>query len=110
MGLIEKIESCLSIPRISEGGAVMDGSFTTEPYITDSLRGDGEPYCVTLFTTVNLFYRTQDDAVSNAIKLYKALNSEKGIVTDEPDFTWESEAQYWRASLRVQEVITNGNE
>lgn len=110
MGLIEKIEECLSIPRISESGAVMDGSFTTEPYITDSLRGSGEPTCITLFTTVNLFYRVQNDAVSNAINLYKALNSEKGIVTDEPDFTWESEAQYWRASLRVQEVITNGNE
>ena len=107
MGLIEKIESCLSIPRISESCAVMDGSFTTEPYITDSLRGSGEPTCITLFTTVNLFYRTQDDAVSNGIKLYKALNSEKGIVTDEPDFTWESEAQYWRTSLRVQEVLQN---
>ena len=109
MSLEDKIKACLTIPMIAEDGAVMDGSFTTEPYITDSLRGNGEPTCVTLFTTVNLFYRKKDDAVSNGIKLYKSLNSESGIVTDEPDFTWEREAQYWRTSLRVQEVIENGS-
>lgn len=107
MSLIEKIEECLNIPHIDESGAVMDGSFTTEPYITNSLRGDGEPTCITLYTTVNLFYRTKSDAVSNGIVLFKALNKEEGIVTEEPDFTWESEAQYWRTSLRVQEVLTN---
>ena len=109
MSLEDKIKTCLTIPLIGESGAIMDGSFTTEPYITDSLRGSGEPTSISLFTTVNLFYRTKADAVSNGIKLYKSLNSESGIFTDEPDFTWESEAQYWRTSLRVQEVIENGS-
>ena len=109
MSLVDKIESCLTIPHIDEDNAVMDGSFTTAPYITDSLRGDGEPSCITLFTMVNLFYRSKTDAVTNGIKLFKSLNSEPGIVTDEPDFTWENEAQYWRTSLRVQEVIENGS-
>lgn len=109
MSLEDRIKECLAIPLIAEDGAVMDGSFTIEPYITDSLRGDGEPTCITLLSTVNLFYRAQADAVSNGIKLFKSLNSESGIVTDEPDFTWEREAQYWRTSLRVQEVIENGS-
>ena len=109
MSLEDKIKECLSIPLIGESGAIMDGSFTTEPYITDSLRGNGEPTSISIFTTVNLFYRAKADAVSNGIKLFKSLNSESGIFTDEPDFTWEREAQYWRTSLRVQEVIENGS-
>jgi len=105
MSLIETIRDCLQIPFIEENNAVMDGSFTVEPYYADSFFGDGAPQNVSIYSSVDLFYVNRNDATSNGIKLFKALNEVQGCFCDNPDFTFEKEANLWRTTLRVQEVL-----
>lgn len=101
------VTELLTIPYIEPGNAVMDGSFTVEPYITTSLIGGGSVVSVFLNSTVDLFYRQQDDAISNGIILFKALNDESGVFCEDPDFTYENESNFWRTTLRVQEVLND---
>lgn len=99
------ISQTLQIPYIEPNNAVMDGSFTIEPFITSSLMGGGSVQNVVLNSSVNLFYRSQTDAVNNGIALFKALNDESGVFCEDPDFTYETESNYWRTSMNVQEVL-----
>lgn len=105
MSLIETIKDCLQIPFIEESNAVMDGSFTVAPYLTDSLMADGAPQSISIYSSVDLFYVNRNDAINNGIKLFKALNDIQGCFCDNPDFTFENEANFWRTTLRVQEVL-----
>lgn len=101
------ITELLQIPFIEENQAVVDGSFTVEPYMVDSLKGDGEVQNVSVLSTVNLFYWNRCDAVDNGILLFKKLCESNNFFCDNPDFTFENEAKFWRTTLRVQEVINN---
>lgn len=105
--LKEFISSTLTIPYIEPNHAVMDGSFTIEPYITSSLIGSGTVQNVALNSTVSLFYKSQTNAVSNGIALFKALNNESGVFCEDPDFTYENESNFWRTTLSVQEVLND---
>lgn len=101
------IEDCLNIPYIPENQAIMDGSFMITPYMVESLKGDGKVQNVTVLSSVELFYEDKSDAVENGILLSSLLNEENNYVADDPDFTFENEAQIWRTTVRVQEVINN---
>ena len=103
--LQEFVENTLNIPMIKEGGAVMDGTFALTPYYIDSLHGDGKAQDVSLWSSIDLFYRSKKDAIKNSILLYKALQEESCYACDNPDVSYEKESEYWRTTLRVQEVI-----
>lgn len=105
--LQDYIKTLLNIPCIAENHAVMDGSFIIEPYIVTSLRGDGGIQSVTISSVVNLFYKDKKDAVNNGILLFKGLSNEEGFCCDDPDFTYENEANMWHTTMRVQEVLNN---
>lgn len=107
MSLIDTIKDCLQIPFIEENHAVMDGSFTVTPYITDSLFGNSVPQSISVYSSVDLFYEKRTDAVNNGIKLFKALNNAQNIFCDNPDFTFEQDANLWRTTLMVQEVLND---
>lgn len=102
--LKDYISEMLTIPYIEPSHAVMDGSFTIEPFITTSLIGGGSVVSVVLNSSVDLFYKSQTDAINNGIALFKALNDESGVFCEDPDFTYENESNFWRTTLRVQEV------
>lgn len=99
------VKECLNIPCVKEGQAIMDGSFIISPYISSSLMGSGEPQSISLSSSIDLFYVNKDDAVNEGFKLFIELCSKNGISCQDPDFTYESEAHYWRTTLLVQEVI-----
>lgn len=105
--IIELVKDALNIPYIDENNAIMDGSFTVSPYITDSLVGDGNPVNITVYSTIDLFYLSKTDAVNNGILLFKTLCEENGICCENPDFTYENDGKIWRSSVRVQEVLKN---
>lgn len=105
--LKDYIKNLLNIPFIAENQAIMDGCFTIGPYIVGSLRGDGGVQSITINSTVNLFYKNRTDAVKKGILLFKELCNEENIFCDDPDFTFENEANIWRTTMRVQEVINN---
>lgn len=103
--LREFIEDLLEIPFISEGGAVMDGSFALTPYYIDSLLGNGSAQSITVLSSVDLFYQDRNEAVQNGIMLYKALLKDNKYTCENPDVTYEEASNYWRTTMRVQEVI-----
>ena len=103
--LKELIVSILGIPYIDEATPVFDGSFTLSPYIADGLSGNGEVMSTTTKLYVELFYNDKFTLVENALKLWKEISKAKGIAVESPDYTYEANAQMWRASLSV-ELIT----
>lgn len=99
------VKECLNIPCVKEGQAIMDGSFILSPYMANSLRGSGSPQSISLSSSIDLFYTSKEDAVEQGLKLFTELCSTSGVSCQEPDFTYENEAHYWRTTLLVQEVI-----
>lgn len=95
----------LGIPYIDEETPVFDGSFTLSPYIADGLSGNGEVMSTTTKLYVELFYTDKFTLVENALKLWKEISKAKGMAVESPDYTYEANAQMWRASLSV-ELIT----
>lgn len=98
------VKEILNIPCVKEGQAIMDGSFIVSPYMTNSLKGSGLVQSISLSSSIDIFYVNKEDAVNDGIKLYKELCL-NGIVCQEPDFTYENDAHYWRTTMLVQEVI-----
>lgn len=100
--LKELIVSILGIPYIDEATPVFDGSFTLSPYIADGLSGNGEVMSTTTKLYIELFYVDKFVLVENALKLWSEISKAKGMAIESPEYTYEANAQMWRASLQVE--------
>lgn len=100
--LKDLIVSTLEIPYIDESTPVFDGSFTMTPIYNNGLSGNGIVKTSTTTLNADLFYEDKINCVNSAVKLWKAISETKGMASEAPDYTYEENAQMWRATLSIE--------
>jgi len=103
--LRDLIEDLLSIPYVEENTPVFDGSYALVPWLTSGLQGDGLVRTTKTSLYVELFYVDKMDCVNSAISLWKSICATQGMTASDPDYTYEEDANMWRASIPT-EIIT----
>lgn len=102
--LIEYVKDECNIPYVEDNEAVLDGSFTVSPIMTDGLTGDGAVQCVVNHYAIDMFFISKLEAINSATAVWKLLNSKKQYCSGAPDYTFEVDAGFWHASILAQEV------
>ena len=49
-----------------------------------------------------LFYTDKTDCVDSAISLWKTICATQGMTASDPDYTYEEDANMWRASIPTE--------
>lgn len=99
--LIELIENTLDIPHLEAGSAVMDGSFFITPFQTMSLRGNGGVQRVDTYLAIDMFYKSNDDIVTNTNVLFGVLGNDSRYVVQDPDYVYDRDADYWQSTMII---------
>lgn len=101
--LIELIGSTLNIPYIEENNAVMDGSFTLAPYMSNAEYGDGKAISISDMYGFNIFYSDKSDAMTATKTIWSVLN-QNNIRMSFPTYLWEPNANIYRASMNLEVI------
>lgn len=96
------IEDLLSIPYVEESTPVFDGSYALVPWMTNGLQGDGLVRTSKTSVYIELFYTDKVDCIDSAISLWKTICATKGMTASDPDYTYEEDANMWRASIPTE--------
>lgn len=107
--IVNLITDLLSIPYVEEDCPVFDGSFAIVPYMANGLSGNGIVQSTTTMLYAELFYADKTICVESALSLWKTIGTTKGMTAEAPDYTYETSANLWRASIPI-EIITKEDE
>ena len=102
--LIDFLGDNFSIAYIEENDAVMDETFMITPITTESFKGNGQPQSIVDYYAVEIFFKDKSLAVSSGKIIWKELLKNK-YFCDDPQYTFEKEAEFWRVTLRVRQIV-----
>lgn len=94
------ISEALNIPVIEENDAIIDGCFSTQPWMTESFNGNGEPLNITDHIAIQLFYNKKNDAISAVHELLPVL-MRNNIYANMPDYSWQKDGNLYMVTINV---------
>lgn len=98
--LIEFIEKETCATYIEDGDTVDDACFALNPYMTESLYGDGKVALSFTAYKLDMLYADKMELIVKADSVWKALKQNR-YGCSAPIFSFEKNGKMWKASMDV---------